>query len=147
MAASSLTPLCSCSVDLKGTFENKGIKDAESKLQKVAAEVRDPWPQEVKEAEVDTLMMKHFLSGFDDADAKTILKHISDIQKPKSHILLFQVPLFPPHSYNPAGKHDLPIFQFIVLVDDGLTDPLKVCPAVWLLLYEACKVNRKGLVH
>ena len=38
-----------------------------------------------------TLMMKHFLSGFSDSDAKIILKHISDIQKPKSHILLFQV--------------------------------------------------------
>ena len=84
---------CLCSVDIEGTFEKKGIKDAKSKLSFVAAEVREAWPKEVKDANVDTLLMKHFLSGFDDKDAKIILKHISDIQKPKSHILLFQVPI------------------------------------------------------
>ena len=46
---------------------------------------------QVKDANVDTLMMKHFLSGFSDDDAKIILKHISDIQTTGNHILLFQV--------------------------------------------------------
>ena len=46
---------------------------------------------QVKDANVDTLMMKHFLSGFSDDDAKIILKHISDIKTTGSHILLFQV--------------------------------------------------------
>ena len=76
---------------MEGTFEAKGIKNARERLQFVAAEVREPWPQAVKDAKVDTLMMKHFLSGFSDADAKTILKHVSAIQEPKSHILLLQV--------------------------------------------------------
>ena len=80
-----------CSVDIEGTFERKGIKDAKSRLQFVAAEIREPWPKEVKDANVDTLIMKHFLSGFSDEEAVTILKHISDIQRSKSHILLFQV--------------------------------------------------------
>jgi len=79
-------------VDFKGTFESKGVSSAQGRVQLVAAEVREAWPQQVKDANVDTMMMKHFLSGFSDDDAKTILKHISDIQKPKSHILLFQVP-------------------------------------------------------
>jgi hypothetical protein len=82
-------------VDFKGTFESKGVSSAKSRVQLVAAEVRESWPQAVKDANVDTMMMKHFLSGFSDDDAKTILKHISDIQKPKSHILLFQVLLVP----------------------------------------------------
>ena len=80
-----------CSVDIPGTFERKGIENAKSRLQFVAAEVREPWPKEVKEANVDTLMMKHFLSGFSDEDAKIILEQISNIQKSKAHILLFQV--------------------------------------------------------
>lgn len=78
------------SVDIEGTFERKGIKNAKSRLQFVAAEIREPWPKEVQEANVDTLLMKHFLSGFSDDEAKTILKHISNIQKSKAHILLFQ---------------------------------------------------------
>ena len=79
-----------CSVDIPGTFEAKGIKDAKSRLQFVAAEVREPFPKEVKAANPDTIMMKHFLSGFSDADAKIILKHISQIQESKAHILLLQ---------------------------------------------------------
>lgn len=78
-------------MDIQGTFEAKGIKNAKERLQFVAAEVREPWPEAVKAANVDTLMMKHFLSGFSDEEAKIILKHISAIQQPKSHILLFQV--------------------------------------------------------
>jgi hypothetical protein len=78
------------SVSFEGTFESKGIKNAKERTQLVAAEVREPWPQAVKDANVDTMMMKHFLSGFSDDDAKTILRHISDIQNPGSHILLFQ---------------------------------------------------------
>lgn len=78
-------------MDIEGTFERKGIKNAKSKLQFVAAEIREPWPKQVQEANVDTLLMKHFLSGFSDDEAKTILKHISNIQKSKAHILLFQV--------------------------------------------------------
>lgn len=61
----------------------------------MAAEIREPWPASVKEANVDTLMMKHFLSGFSDKEASAILGHISDIQQPKSHILLFQVTPIP----------------------------------------------------
>jgi hypothetical protein len=78
------------SVDIPGTFEAKGIKDAKSRLQFVAAEVREPFPEAVKAANPDTIMMKHFLSGFSDDDAKIILKHISQIQESKSHILLLQ---------------------------------------------------------
>ena len=81
-------------MDIEGTFERKGIKNAKSKLQFVAAEIREPFPKEVQEANVDTLLMKHFLSGFSDEEAKTILKHISNIQKSKAHILLFQVSFF-----------------------------------------------------
>lgn len=80
-----------CSVDIKGTFEAKGIKGAKDRVQFVAAEIREPWPEAVRKANVDTLIMKHFLSGFSDKEASLILKHISDIQQSGSHILLFQV--------------------------------------------------------
>jgi len=39
-------------VDIPGTFEAKGIEDAKSRLKFVAAEVREPFPAEVKDAEV-----------------------------------------------------------------------------------------------
>ena len=44
--------LARCSVDIPGTFEAKGIEDAKSRLKFVAAEVREPFPAEVKEAGV-----------------------------------------------------------------------------------------------
>jgi len=39
-------------VDIPGTFEAKGIEDAKSRLKFVAAEVREPFPAEVKDAGV-----------------------------------------------------------------------------------------------
>ena len=109
-----------CSVDIEGTFENKGIKGAKDRLQFVAAEVREPWPKEIKEANVDTLMMKHFLSGFSDDDAKTILKHISNIQQSKSHILLFQVKV---------EEHTKIMIQCNLTQSNALYPSVSLCPA------------------
>ncbi len=39
-------------MDIPGTFEAKGIEDAKSRLKFVAAEVREPFPAEVKDAGV-----------------------------------------------------------------------------------------------
>ena len=78
-------------MDIAGTFEAKGVKDAKTRLSFVAAEVREPFPTTVKEAGVDTLVMKHFLSGFSDADARTILKHCKDVMPGGGKILLLQV--------------------------------------------------------
>ena len=41
--------------------------------------------------QVDTLVMKHFLSGFSDADAEIILKHCREVLSPEGKILLLQV--------------------------------------------------------
>lgn len=41
--------------------------------------------------QVDTLVMKHFLSGFSDDDAKLILKHCSEVLPKTANILLLQV--------------------------------------------------------
>ena len=41
--------------------------------------------------QVDTLMMKHFLSGFGDDDAKLILKHCAEVIPSHADILLLQV--------------------------------------------------------
>ena len=46
---------------------------------------------QVAEAKVDTLVMKHFLSGFSDADAKLILKHCKEVLPRHANILLLQV--------------------------------------------------------
>ena len=46
---------------------------------------------QVAEAKVDTLVMKHFLSGFSDADAKLILKHCKEVLPKHANILLLQV--------------------------------------------------------
>ncbi|BDA43824.1 probable mitomycin biosynthesis 6-O-methyltransferase [Coccomyxa sp. Obi] len=78
------------SVDIKGTFEAKGIEDAAKRLKFVSAEVREPFPAAVKEAGVDTLVMKHFLSGFSDADADIILKHCKEVLPASGKILLLQ---------------------------------------------------------
>jgi hypothetical protein len=46
---------------------------------------------QVKDAKVDTLVMKHFLSGFSDDDAKLILKHCKEVLPKEANILLLQV--------------------------------------------------------
>ena len=56
-----------------------------------ASQVREPFPAAVAEAGVDTLVMKHFLSGFSDADAALILKHCAAVLAPDGRILLLQV--------------------------------------------------------
>jgi len=53
--------------------------------------VREPFPAAVADAGVDTLVMKHFLSGFSDADAALILKHCAQVLTPDGRILLLQV--------------------------------------------------------
>lgn len=40
---------------------------------------------------MDTLVMKHFLSGFSDEDAKLILKHCREVLPKEANILLLQV--------------------------------------------------------
>ena len=74
------------------------MTNAKERLSFVAAEVREPFPAAVKDAGVDTLVMKHFLSGFSDADARTILKHCKEIMPSNGKILLLQVGL----SYAPG---------------------------------------------
>ena len=76
---------------MKGTFEAKGVHDAAKRLSFVSAEVREPFPAAVREAGVDTIVMKHFLSGFSDADADIILKHCRAVLPPAGKILLMQV--------------------------------------------------------
>lgn len=78
-------------MDIAGTFEAKGIENAKEKLTFVAAEVREPFPAAVREAGVDTIVMKHFLSGFSDADADIILKHCKEVLPSNGKILLLQV--------------------------------------------------------
>ena len=41
--------------------------------------------------QVDVLVMKHFLSGFSDADAEVILKHCREVLTSDGKILLLQV--------------------------------------------------------
>ena len=78
------------SVDIEGTFEAKGVHDAAKRLTYVAADVREPFPAAVREAGVDTLVMKHFLSGFSDADARTILQHCKQVLPADGKVLLLQ---------------------------------------------------------
>lgn len=40
----------SCSVDIKGTFEAKGVHKAAERLKFVAAEVREPFPASIRDA-------------------------------------------------------------------------------------------------
>lgn len=79
------------SVDFKVTFERKGVLDAKQRLTRVSGDVREPFPEAVRAANVDTLVMKHFLSGFSDDDAKLILKHCSEVLPKQANILLLQV--------------------------------------------------------
>lgn len=54
-------------------------------------DVRTPFPATVKAAKVDTITMKHFLSGFTDDDAKLVLKHCGEVLEPNGKVLLLQV--------------------------------------------------------
>ena len=76
---------------MEAMFGAKGIKNAEERIALVVGDVMQPFPQEVQKAGVDTLMMKHFLSAFNNKDAAAILKHCTQILAPDGKILLLQV--------------------------------------------------------
>lgn len=77
---------------MDATFEAKGVKSARERLSLVGTEdVRTPFPEAVKAAHVDTIIMKHFLSGFTDDDAKIVLKHCGEVLEPNGKLLLLQV--------------------------------------------------------
>ncbi|CAL5227239.1 g10163 [Coccomyxa viridis] len=78
------------STDIQGTFEAKGVHNAKERLKFVAAEVREPFPASIRDAGIDTLVMKHFLSGFSDNDADLILKHCKQVLPAQGKILLLQ---------------------------------------------------------
>lgn len=87
----ALTGIALCSVDMEGMFGAKGIKNAKDRISLVVGDVMQPFPEEVQKGGVDTLMMKHFLSAFNDKDAALILKHCSQVLAPEGKILLLQV--------------------------------------------------------
>lgn len=72
-------------------FGAKGIEHAEERVTLVVGDVMQPFPDKVQKADVDTLVMKHFLSAFNDKDAILILKHCSQVLAPQGKILLLQV--------------------------------------------------------
>lgn len=72
-------------------FGAKGIEHAEERVSLVVGDVMQPFPETVQQAGVDTLVMKHFLSAFNDKDATLILKHCSQVLAPQGKILLLQV--------------------------------------------------------
>ena len=72
-------------------FGAKGIEHAEERVSLVIGDVMQSFPASVQTAGVDTLVMKHFLSAFNDKDASVILKHCSQVLAPKGKILLLQV--------------------------------------------------------
>lgn len=76
---------------MEGMFGAKGIKNAEDRISLVVGDVMEPFPEEVQKAGVDTLMMKHFLSAFNNKDAALILKHCVQVLAPDGKILLLQV--------------------------------------------------------
>jgi SAM-dependent methyltransferase len=78
------------SIDIPGMFEAKGVTAAASRLTFAAADVREPFPQAIKDAKVDTLLMKHFLSAFSDEDCLLIVKHCRQVLSPGGSILLLQ---------------------------------------------------------
>ncbi len=78
-------------VDLPGMFGGKGIEDAKERVELVVGDVMQPFPDTVQKAGVDTLVMKHFLSAFNDKDAILILKHCSQVLAPQGKLLLLQV--------------------------------------------------------
>eukprot|EP00891_Asterochloris_glomerata_P005597 jgi/Astpho2/5597/fgenesh1_pg.00079_%23_53_t len=73
-----------------GTFEAKGVTSAAQRLQRIPADVMQPFPQAIQEAGVDTLLMKHFLSAFSDSQADTILKHCAQALSMHGKLLLMQ---------------------------------------------------------
>ena len=83
--------LCCDRVDLPAMFGAKGIEHAEERVSLVVGDVMQPFPETVQQAAVDTLVMKHFLSAFNDKDATVILKHCSQVLGPQGKILLLQV--------------------------------------------------------
>lgn len=89
--ASQTFLFCPCSVDVQGTFEAKGVTSAAQRLQRIPADVMQPFPQAIQEAGVDTLLMKHFLSAFSDSQADTILKHCAQALSMDGKLLLMQV--------------------------------------------------------
>ena len=78
-------------VDLPAMFGAKGIEHAEERVSLVVGDVMQPFPETVQQAGVDTLVMKHFLSAFNNKDATLILKHCSQVLAPQGKILLLQV--------------------------------------------------------
>ena len=78
-------------VDLPAMFGAKGIEHAEDRVSLVVGDVMQPFPDTIQQAGVDTLVMKHFLSAFNDKDASLILKHCSQVLAPQGKILLLQV--------------------------------------------------------
>lgn len=77
-------------VDLPGMFGGKGIQRAQERVELVVGDVMQPFPDAVQRAGVDTLLMKHFLSAFNDKDAVLILKHCTQVLAPRGKILLLQ---------------------------------------------------------
>ena len=84
-----------CRVDLPAMFGAKGIEHAEERVTLVVGDVMQPFPDNVQKAGIDTLVMKHFLSAFNDKDAILILKHCSQVLAPQGKILLLQVHIVP----------------------------------------------------
>lgn len=74
-------------------FGAKGIEHAKERVSLVVGDVMQPFPDTVQKAGVDTLVMKHFLSAFNDKDAVLILKHCSQVLAPQGKVLLLQVKL------------------------------------------------------
>jgi len=78
------------SVDIPGMFESKGVTKAAERLHLLVGDAREPFPQEAKAAQVDTLLMKHFLSAFSDDDASRIVANCKEVLAPGGSILLLQ---------------------------------------------------------
>ncbi|KAK9820356.1 hypothetical protein WJX72_009378 [[Myrmecia] bisecta] len=75
-------------VDVGKTFQAKGVN--KELLSMIVGDVMEPFPEAVKAAQLDTIIMKHFLSAFSDADAQTIIKHCSQVLPDSAKILLLQ---------------------------------------------------------
>ena len=74
----------------------------------VVGDVMQPFPDNVQKAGIDTLVMKHFLSAFNDKDAILILKHCSQVLAPQGKILLLQVLILPYVAF--LFETSLPVF-------------------------------------
>ena len=97
-----------CRVDLPAMFGAKGIEHAEERVSLVVGDVMQPFPDNVQKAGIDTLVMKHFLSAFNDKDAILILKHCSQVLAPQGKILLLQVLILPYVAF--LFETSLPVF-------------------------------------